>query len=181
MTAWLCTLYAPERVRELRAAALLHDITKEYGIERQIMLCAQYDIAVPREEMLAPKTFHAKTAAALIPDKYPEFAEPDVISAVRWHTTGHAGMTVTEAIVYLADYIDMSRTFEDCVKLREYFRGAEPEKMTYAEREKHLYRTLILSFDMTVRSLLEEGTPISVDTMGARNDFICRLAENNKV
>ena len=66
----------------------------------------------------------------------------------------------------------MSRKFEDCVRLREYFFSAEPEKMGEAERVAHLNDTLILSFDMTVRGLMEEGGVISSDTLAARNYLI---------
>ena len=81
-------------------------------------------------------------------------------------------MTLYEKLIYLADYIDMSRTFEDCVKLRNYFLAAEPEKLSESERLEHLNNTLILSFDMTLRILAEEGTPVSLDTMAARNQLI---------
>lgn len=172
MAARLGELYAPEKIMTLRAAALLHDITKEYSTERQIMICAQKGLEVTKEDVCAPKTFHARTAAALIPELYPEFAEDDIISAVRWHTTGRRNMSICEKLVYLADYIDMSRTFEDCVRLREYFFSKEPEKMTEAERLAHLNDTLIMSFDMTVRGLIEDGTVVSADTFEARNWLI---------
>ena len=121
---------------------------------------------------MSPKTLHARTAAVLIPEQYPDFAGADVISCVRWHTTGRVGMTLCEQLVYLADYIDESRKFRDCVILREYFWGAHPESMTEDERLRHLNRTMILSFDMTMRGLLEDGSPISPDTVLARNDLL---------
>lgn len=178
MVIRLAALYAPDKVLTLRAAALLHDLTKEYSNDRQIMICAQKGLTVSRDDLYAPKTFHARTAAALIGEFYPEFAEDEVISCVRWHTTGRAGMTLLEKLVYLADYIDLSRTFEDCVRLREFFFSAKPEQMSAEERERHLRDTLILSFDMTVAALLAEGTPISPDSTEARNELVCeRLAE----
>lgn len=172
MAECLGRLYLTEGYESLRAAALLHDITKEYSTEMQIKICAERGLAVEREDICAPKTFHARTAAALIPELYPEFAEDKIISAVRWHTTGRANMSIYEKLIYLADYIDMSRKFEDCVRLREYFFSAEPEKMGEAERVAHLNDTLILSFDMTVRGLMEEGGVISSDTLAARNYLI---------
>ncbi|MBQ7383854.1 MAG: bis(5'-nucleosyl)-tetraphosphatase (symmetrical) YqeK [Clostridia bacterium] len=174
MVARLAHYYAPEKENILRAAALLHDLTKEYSRDMQIMLCARFGIDVTETDYHAPKTFHAKTAAALIPSEYGEFAADEVIECVRWHTTGRAGMTVCEKLVYLADYIDMSRTFEDCVRLREYFFGADIENMSAEQREAHLDDTLVLSFDMTMRGLLEEGVPISPDTVAARNELVIR-------
>lgn len=173
MVVRLGELYAPEKIPTLRAAALLHDITKEYSYDRQLMILAQKGLPVSQQDLYAPKTFHARTAAALIPELYPAFTEDEVISCVRWHTTGRADMTLCEQLVYLADYIDLSRTFEDCVRLRNYFFEACPEAMNRQERLSHLRNTLILSFDMTIRALLEEGTPVSADSFEARNALVC--------
>ena len=172
MAARLGELYAPDKIDILRAAALLHDITKEYSSEKQLQICREFGIIISKQDILTPKTFHAKTAAALIPTRYPEFADPEVISAVRWHTTGRADMSLLEKIVYLADYIDESRTFPDCVALRNLFWDAAPQSMSPEEREAHLDRVLIRSFDMTLAGLIEEGAPVSEDTFSARNSLI---------
>ena len=172
MAARLGELYAPEKTDILRAAALLHDITKEYSAEKQLQTCNAFGIILEKQDILTPKTLHAKTAAALIPVLYPDFADEEVISAVRWHTTGHEDMTILEKLVYLADYIDESRSFPDCVALRSLFWDAEPQKMNEAERAAHLDRVLIRSFDITLASLIEKGAPVSSDTFSARNYLI---------
>ena len=122
MTVRLCALYCPEKTLQLRAAALLHDVTKELTDAAQETLCRELELPVTTEDRLSPKTFHAKTASALIKRDFPDYASDDIVSGVRWHTTGHDSMTVFEAIVYLADYIEDTRTFADCVALRKYFR-----------------------------------------------------------
>ena len=175
MVTRLATLYCPEEIPALRAAALLHDITKEYDVTTQMAILSEAGQPPKRGEEYAHKTFHARTAALLIPDNYPAFACDTVVNAVRWHTTGRAGMTLTEQLLYLADYIDESRIFPDCVRLRSYFWGANPERMEEEERLTHLRRTLIMSFDMTMRALLSEGAVISADTALARNELV--LAE----
>ena len=180
MVARLCDLYCPEYNMQLRAAALLHDLTKELTTEAQEALCAAYDISVDEGQRLSPKTYHAKTAAARIVRDYPEFADPIVIDAVRWHTTGHAGMTLTEKLLYLADYIDDSRTFSSCVLLRRYFFGAEPELMTKEERERHLRETLLRSYEFTLKDLLADGAPIDEDSIRARNDLLLEAAREAK-
>ncbi len=180
MIVRLCNLYCPEYTLQMRAAALLHDLTKELSLQEQILLCQGYGLTVEDGDVLAPKTFHARTASAKIQVEYPEFATDTVVSAVRWHTTGHAGMTLTEKLLYLADYIDESRTFRNCVILRRYFWGANPETMSAEDRNKLLRETLILSFDMTIKDLLEEGTPVAIDTINARNSLLYESAEDIK-
>ena len=180
MVIRLGELYAPEKILMLRAAALLHDITKEYSSDRHLMIFAQKGLTLTREDLLAPKTFHARTAAALIGESYPELAEDEVISCVRWHTTGRRGMTLCEKLVYLADYIDLSRHFENCVRLRNFFFDAHPEAMDEAARLAHLRDTLILSYDMTIADLLSEGAPISPDTFEARNELVTERAAEHR-
>ncbi len=176
MVLRLGELYAPDKLPTLRAAALLHDLTKEYSPDRHLMIFAQKGLSLTREDALSPKTFHARTAAAILSERYPELCDDEVISCVRWHTTGRRGMTILEKLVYLADYIDLSRTFENCVKLRNFFFDANPETMDKEARLAHLRETLILSYDMTIADLLSEGRPISPDTFEARNELISQRA-----
>ena len=172
-------IYAPDKINVLRAAALLHDVTKELKLPAQLEMCEKYEIEVSENDKLAPKTFHAKTAAALIKDEYGDFADDDVVSSVRWHTTGREGMSVCEKIIYLADYIDDSRKFDDCVKLREYFWGRNIGEMSDAEKNDHLRDTLIISYDMTIKNLLDENSPVAKDTFDARNELVCERLKAN--
>ncbi|MBQ1229506.1 MAG: bis(5'-nucleosyl)-tetraphosphatase (symmetrical) YqeK [Clostridia bacterium] len=172
MTARLCALYCPEKATVLRAAALLHDLTKELSLEEQIQLCKEKGLSLCEQDLHSPKTLHARTAAAVIPSAFPNFADPLVIRAVRWHTVGRAGMTLPEKLLYLADYIDDSRTFENCVRLRHAFWSADPETLSPEQRLFHLHRILLLSFQMTITDLLAEGALISPETIAARNELL---------
>ena len=175
MAVRLGELYAPEKLFEIRAAALLHDITKEKSTEEHIDILSSHNVEISAIDRLSEKTLHSRTAELVILYKYPEFAQTDILCAVRRHTTGQADMTLLDAIIYLADYIDMSRKFDDCVRIREYFWGKEPDKMSMSDRLIHLWQTLLLSFDITLKALVEEGAVISSDTVDARNSIICRL------
>ena len=175
MAVRLGNLYAPDKLDILRAAALLHDITKEYGIDAHAELIERGGESLSALDRLSYKTLHARSAVELIKEKYGDFAYSEVLDAVRYHTTGRADMSVCEMMIYLADYIDDSRRFDDCVKLRNYFWDAHPENMSAEQREEHLLRTLLLSFDMTLTSLVAEGSPISIETVSARNSIILSL------
>lgn len=177
MVERLCALFCPDQTLRLRAAALLHDITKELNTEEQIALCHRFGLPVGKADLLSPKTFHARTASEMIKADFPDFADPIVVDAVRWHTTGRAGMTLTEQLLYLADYIDMSRTFHSCVVLRRYFWGAEPENMDAEARLCLLRQTLAFSFDLTMRDLLDDGALIARETVDARNELMLLLKE----
>ncbi|MBP3370460.1 MAG: bis(5'-nucleosyl)-tetraphosphatase (symmetrical) YqeK [Clostridia bacterium] len=175
MATRISELYAPDKTDIVRVAALLHDITKEKGLDEQIEMLERGGEKTDELDRMSYKTLHARTAVYTVRMEYPEFAECEVLSAIRYHTTGRADMSLTECIVFLADYIDMSRKFEDCVYLRNYFWDAEPENMSQGERLEHLWRTIVLAFDLTLRALSEEGSPISVESVEARNSFIVKL------
>ncbi len=168
MVARLAAIYLPEKAPMLRAAALLHDITKEVPLEEQREIIAAHGLALRADEAASPKILHGITAALTIPAAYPAFADTELISAVRWHTTGRAGMTATEALLYLADYIEEGRQFSDCVLLRNLFFDAAPEKMEKAARERHLWAVILKSLDLTLASLAAEGAPVCLDTLAAR-------------
>lgn len=161
----LCKLFSlsEEETFELRCAALLHDITKEKSLAEQIELCDKYEIPYSKLELKSPKVLHAMTAPAIVKRDFPEYARENILSAIRFHTTGRANMTLGEKLLYLADYIEPTRTFPDCIKLRkEFYKLASPT-------ETHLNDILLLSFKMTVTDLEKEGHPIHPDTISAMN------------
>jgi len=172
--AALAKLYAPEDEFILRCAALLHDITKELSLEKQLQLCEESAIIYTHEETLTPKIFHSRTAPAIIKRDFAEFADEKILSAVRWHTTGRAGMSIHEIILFLADFIEDTRTFESCIELRRFFYGGLENAADERSRMMHLYDTMILAFDMTVRELTDDSVPIHLDTVAARNYFITK-------
>ena len=174
--ARLADIFLPESEEKARISALLHDITKEYDTKKQLQIFADFGIIVDNVSMQSPKVFLARTAALLIPREYPEFADPEVISAVYKHTTGCAEMSVLDCIIYLADYIEPTRRFEDCKTLRAYFWDGICKQKHAQDKLLHLYRTMVLSFDLTMRNLIEEGCVIAPDTVAARNAFLLKLA-----
>lgn len=175
MIARLAALYLPEREGMLRAAALLHDITKELPHEKQEEILAAHGISLRPDEAASPKILHGITASLLIPAAFPDLAHGELLSAVRWHTTGHADMTVFEALLYLADYIEEGRRFDDCVHLRKAFFDAAPESMDKTARERHLWSVMLAALSLTVSGLERKGAPICLDTLAAKEDITKKL------
>ncbi len=159
-------------LKQVELAALMHDYTKEYPIERQFELCEKYKLVLNEEERTTPKLLHSKTAAMIASDRFGLPSE--TCSAIYWHTTGRANMTPFEIVIYLADYIEEFRDDPSCVKLREYYK-----KRMAKERNSEiaLIKTLIRSFDTTLKHLIAEGYTICSETVTARNYYINLLAE----
>ena len=140
-------------------------------------LCALFDIIYRNSDILSPKLFHAKTASELIKRDFPEFADDEIISAVRWHTTGRRGMTLFESILYLADYIEDTRTFPDGVELRKFF--WDSYNADKSDPKRIFMKTMIRSFDMTIVGLISDNAPIDKDTVDARNYYLESWWEND--
>ena len=179
MASRLSRLCLPAEEPLLRAAALLHDVTKEADEETQRALLQKEKRRLRRDERDNPKIWHAVTACALIKEKYPDLAVPALLHAVRWHTTAHAGLTVREAILYLADYIEEGRTYPDCVELRKFFFDAQPEKMTRNERRAHLFLTVEKALAMTLADLKETGKQPVRETISAY-EWLCRRSTDKR-
>ena len=111
----------PDRVDELRAAALLHDISKEYSEAEHFCLVKKYGIPMTEAEIGEPALWHSLTAAAAVREDFPEYATEDILSAVYNHTVGSPDMTVFDEIILISDYIEENRKYERCVSLREKF------------------------------------------------------------
>lgn len=173
--AALGAIYLPEAVPELRAAALLHDITKRFTVEEHQAVFKRNNYTPDAWMLASPKVLHAISASYLAKEVFPEYVNEQILSGIRWHTTGRRDMDLFETIIYLSDYIEDTRTFPDCVKLRDYFYSRLKPDMSPDEKRVVLYQTMVTSFDMTIRNLMDEEGLIDADTLGARNDFILRL------
>ena len=100
---------------------------------------------------------HGKTAAEIARHEYS--APDDVCDAIACHTTGKAGMTLIDKIIYLADYIEETRDFD----------GVEPAR----QLAKHdIDRALLYCYDTSLADLVARGKLIHRDTVEARNDLI---------
>lgn len=163
----MAALYCPEMAGMLRAAALLHDCTKEYSERetREVLKAARVSLRPDEEE--SPQIHHAITAELEIPRLYPDFADAALLSCVRWHTTGHENMTVPEALLYLADVIEPTREYPACVALRKRFFDADPAAMSAGERAAHLCDVLRASLVGVRESLMAKNAPVCADTLCA--------------
>jgi len=165
--AQMAALYCPEKTGMLRAAALLHDCTKEYDEKRTREVLVRAGVKLRPDERESPQIWHAITAALEIPHLYPDFADMELLSCVRWHTTGHENMTVPEAILYLADVIEPTREYPACVALRKRFFDADPAAMDEEARAVHLCDALRASLVGVRESLMAKNAPVCADTLSA--------------
>ena len=137
-----------------RIAALLHDCTKKLNMEEQLVLCRKYGIELDALEQKALKLLHAKTGAAVARELFG--VDNEIYSAIYWHTTGRAEMTMLEKIIYLADYIEPTRNFPGVDALR---------KACYEDLDKGL----LMGLEMSVEEMTAMGNPVHHATIEARD------------
>lgn len=110
-----------EETFDLCKAAVLHDVTKDMKGVKQAELCEKYGLPVPENVSAPMPTVHQDTGAYFARDTFgAEIVGDAVFSAVASHTTGKAGMSVTDKLLFIADYIEASRKYASCIQTREY-------------------------------------------------------------
>lgn len=149
-------IYLPERIDELRAAALLHDVAKEMSVEEQIAICRENGDPELETAIRSPAILHGHAASYLIPKLYEKYALPEIISAIYKHTTGAEKMSVFEKLLFLSDFIEPNRLWQYCRTARQKFWELLPADP--GERLRHLDLFVLSVLEFTLRYLTERGT-----------------------
>lgn len=90
----LAKLYGAD-VKKAEVAGLLHDVTKETPPQEQLKLIKASGIILSEVQKVSPKLWHAISGAAYIRMQL-SVTDPDIVSAIRFHTTGRAQMSLLE-------------------------------------------------------------------------------------
>ena len=145
-------------------AALIHDCGRQISKEDSVAKAKELGITVDPVEAAQPILLHAKLGVYYAVHKYGVSPEDrEVLDAIRYHSTGTADMTDTAKIVFLADLIEPGRDFEGVEAIRE---------TSFQDLDKGMF----LSYDNTIRYLLEDGLLIHPDAIAGYN----QLAEKYK-
>jgi len=146
-------------------AGLLHDCGKSYKGNAAREFVKKIGYQPDGIELLQPGLLHGVIGEYLARHEY-GVADPEILSAIRWHTTGRAGMSVLEKIIYIADYIEPGRNFEGIEAMRE-------------EAFRDLDRCIVLCAGSTIRYVLENGYLLHPKTVETRNHSLLALKALN--
>ena len=139
-------------VTDAARAGILHDITKALDGPLQLTLCEAYGKILNDFSKKYPKTLHALTGSLVAKRIFGE--NENVVSAICWHTTGRANMSLLEKIVYIADYIEPNRTIPGVEKLRA---------LAFTDIDA----ALKLGLEMTLEHLARQGAEVSPESREA--------------
>ena len=114
-------------------AGLMHDCAKCMPNAKKLKVAEKHGLEITEIEQKNPFMLHAKVGALLAEKKY-DIEDQEVLSAIRWHTTGKPDMTLLEKIVYVDDYIEPKRDKAPNLK--------EVRKMAFVDLDQALLKIL---------------------------------------
>ena len=150
-------------VGKAETAGILHDIMKDLPPEQQLAKMEQYGIHLTDVERSAQKLWHAMLGAAYLKNEL-HIEDPEILDAVRYHTTGRKNMTLMDKILFIADFISADRDYPGVEKLRE------AAKISLEE-------ALMAGFCYTIADLANNRKAIHPDTIEAYNQTALAYAE----
>ena len=155
-----------ENCEKAYLAGLLHDITKEDDYETQEKYIAIYGMTLTSLEKSSKSVYHQISGAGYIKGVL-GIDDEQVLSAVRYHTTGHSDMTTLEMIVFLADLTSEERSYNDVDTVRSL-------------SEKSLLDAMQYSLSFVISDLAKKYRPIYPDTLYCYNWVIEKIKKENE-
>ncbi len=145
-------------VEKARVAGLLHDVTKNIDEDGQWEIVRRYNIPNKGRENTPAPFLHAMTAPYVLRDEF-GITDEEILRAVAKHTVGGKGMTLLDKIVYVADFVEPTRDYENVAYYRE---------LAY----KDLDRALFECMEWTIIDKIKNGKYLNTDTVDMYNEYI---------
>lgn len=144
-------------VEKAELAAIFHDYAKFRPLEEMKEIILREKMPLMLLEY-SPELWHAPVGAFLV-EKEVGISDRDVLSAIKFHTSGRADMTLLEKVVYVADYIEPGRRFPGVDEVRDLAKDS-------------LDLALIQAVKNTVIFLMKKNQPVYPETMETYNFLI---------
>ncbi len=150
-----------EDIEKASIAGLLHDCGRYEDKSYLLKKAKEFDIILDEIYTKNDNLLHAHLGMEVARREY-GISDPDILNAIRYHTTGREKMSLLEKIVYMADYIEPGREFEGLDQVRS---------LCYKDIDK----ALILAIDNTIIYILNNKAIIHEDTIKARNFLLFNM------
>ncbi|MFD1207036.1 MULTISPECIES: bis(5'-nucleosyl)-tetraphosphatase (symmetrical) YqeK [Sporosarcina] len=144
-------------VEKAEKAALIHDIAK---FMEPVKLRKKLEESEHDERLLHyhHELWHAPVGAMIAEEEF-GVTDEDVLNAIRYHTTGRAGMSDIEKVIYIADLIEPNRQFPGVEQLR-------------TEAEKSLEESMKACIIHSVQYLVSKQVPVFPDSFECYNEYV---------
>lgn len=151
-------------LEQCELAGLLHDCAKNLSEQEMIDGLVRAGSPPSEETLMSSPVMHAQYGAILAREKY-GITDPEVLSAIRWHTTGKAAMSMLEKIIFIADFIEPLRNKAGCLP--------ENRKLAFSNIDQAVCTVL----DDTLKFLNARGLPVESHTLEAYR-YYSELTQN---
>lgn len=141
-------------------AALAHDIAKNMNIYELKDIMDKNNIKLSYDEEKTPELWHSIVSPILAKEIF-EIEDEEILSSMRWHTTGKENMSKLDKVIYIADMIEPSRSFPGVDLIRR-------------ESFNNLDNGVLQGLTHTIKYLLDKGFPIDINSIKARNYLLLK-------
>ncbi len=142
-------------------AGLLHDICRDASPRWQLQYLRRGGIQPDEAWLCHPPIWHGPCAALYLAREL-GIRDGDILNAVRWHTTGRAGMSGLERAVYLADATGDDRGYRGAETLRA-LAAADPDA------------AMLQSLARTLKKVARSRLPLVRETRMAYNEYSLKI------
>ncbi len=142
-------------VEKAKLAAYFHDLYRSIPVN--VLNYHVKHLELDKKYIDNPNLSHGKIAAEMIKRDY-DITDQDIINAVSFHTTGRAGMSLLEKIIYIADAIEPNRNYPGVNDLRRAVK-------------EDLDKACLMSLSHTIDYVSSEGNYLDEDTIHAKEYF----------
>lgn len=145
-----------------KIAGLVHDCAK-YFTDEQIDDCVKkFSIQLDHLEENNIALSHSVIGSYVAKEVF-DINDEEILSAIKYHTTGKENMSLLEKIIYMADLVEEGRKFPKVEELRN---------LTFSGK---LDEALLLSFDNTIKFVIDNKQLIHPRTVSARNYILRQI------
>ena len=141
-------------------AALGHDLARALPPDELLRQAETAGLAPSDVERAEPVLLHGSISARLMAERF-GVDDAEVLAAARYHTTGRAGMSALERVIYVADKIEPEKALDDPAL-------AEARRLA----DESLEAAMRVLLDRHISKALERGWPLHPDTVAARNELV---------
>ncbi len=151
-------------MRKVNLAALLHDCAKWMRTSEQYKAAASYEIELDEIERYNPSLLHALIGVEFAVSHF-NVDNPEILNAIRIHTTGSGKMTLIDKILYIADFAEPKRNHAEAHTVRE---------LAYQDLNKAVFEVSRYKIEL----LLAKGVLIHPHTIDAYNSALQEIGES---
>ena len=148
-------------IEKARLAGILHDCARNLKGEELLKTSRQFGMIPSPLELLQPALIHAPLGAIIAERRF-GISEPQILQAIRRHTTGAPQMTLMDKVIYLSDCIEPGRNFSGVRKIRDM-------------AVEDLDAAVLLAYEHSILFVVANGGLLHPNTVEGRNSLLMEL------